>query len=266
MSKNEVDMKNTGTEITNSNDENEVVKYFKDEENELVDAIKEIDDLYDEVKEHYDSLKKASRSANGGRGILSFIEKQTSNLVTLKNSKASLINSKITLKKYEADLILKQKKDMDDSKVNNDIVNAILDKIEGQNENIVYEDDYNETSNYDMDEEKLLEERINSLKETGDIKDTVTDEYVDKDNFKLDTDDSDRDDVVLAVYIKNKKWSFVGINDTGKIVKGYEVPDKKGYKMRIHKEEDGTSVAIDQNDRIYTIIRAKTTKKKKKKE
>jgi hypothetical protein len=230
-------------EIKKSEDPNEIEFYFKDEEKLLNDAIVEIDDLYDEVKGHYDDIKKASRSANGGRGILSFVEKQTSNLVSLKNAKANLITNKITLKKTAMELALKQKKDMDESQINNDLVNAVLEQIESRDEDsIIVESNYNEEDSSNFDPDELLESRIASLKASGDIED---DEEV----------DSSEEEGALAVRVKNKKWSFVGINEMGKIIKGFPVPNKKDYKMRLRKDEEKGQIAIDQNGKIYTVIK-----------
>jgi len=239
--------KNLPEEIVNDNDQSEIIKYFTNEENELNKAIQEIDDLYDEVKEHYDQLKIASRSANGGRGILTFIQNQTGNLVALKNSKASLINNKITMKKYAAELSLKQKKDQDSANVSNDIINAIMEKLEKDNEGVIIEqEDYHSNSN--ESEEDLLDKRLKQLIDDGEIEE----------------DESNIDNAILAIGIRDKKWHFIGIDEFGKIVKGYPVPDKSQYKIHLEKESDGTTIAIDQDDRIYKVVKLKSKKKKSK--
>ena len=239
--------KNLPEEVVNDNDQSEIIKYFTNEENELNKAIQEIDDLYNEVKEHYDQLKIASRSANGGRGILTFIQNQTGNLVALKNSKASLINNKITMKKYAAELSLKQKKDQDSANVSNDIINAIMEKLEKDNEGVIIEqEDYHSNSN--ESEEDLLDKRLKQLIDDGEIEE----------------DDPNIDNAILAIGIRDKKWHFIGIDEFGKIVKGYPVPDKSQYKIHLEKESDGTTIAIDQDDRIYKVVKLKSKKKKSK--
>jgi len=240
--------KNLPEEIVNEADQAEIIKYFTNEENELNKAIQEIDDLYDEVKEHYDQLKIASRSANGGRGILTFIQNQTGNLVALKNSKASLINNKITMKKYAAELSLKQKKDQDSANISSDIINAIMEKLEKDDENVVIEqEDYQSKSN-DENEVDLLDKRLKQLMDDGEIEE----------------DEPNEDNAILAIGIRDKKWHFIGLDEFGKIIKGYPVPDKSQYKIHLEKDSDGTTIAIDQDDRIYKVIKLKSKKKKSK--
>ena len=228
-------------EIIKQDENEEVVSYFKKEESELNRTINEIDDLYSEIKKHYDNIKQASRSANGGRGVLGFVEKQTGNLVSLKNAKASLINSKITMKKYEAELALKQKKDQNENNVSNDLINAIMSKLDDKEGDsiIVDSEDYSSDDNID----DILEKRINTLEDSGEI--TFNNEIQHTEN------------IVLGVYVHNKKWKFVGIDETNQIVKDFEVPDKKGFKMKLHKQENGSYIATDQNDKMYKVIKKK---------
>jgi hypothetical protein len=217
--------------------------YFANEEAELNNAIKEIDDLYDEIKIHYDRVKNASMHANGGRGVLTFLQNQTGNLVALKNSKASLINNKITMKKYAADLALKQKKDMNESQVNNDIINAILDKLNAEEETatIIDVDDITDNNKIlEVSPDELLEKRIKDLQKSGDI--------------EPDEDDSN-DNCLLAIYLHNKRWKFIGVNELGHIVKGFKVPDKKNFSMKFHKKKSGEIYATDQDNKIYKVIK-----------
>jgi len=216
----------------------EMEYYFEKEEKALDETINEINDLYDEVKDHYNLVKNASKSANGGRGVLSFLEKQTANLVTLKNSKVNLIQSKINLKKISAELAMKQRKDTDESQISNDIVNAILNKLDEQNEDsiIIDEDEFMEDN---ISEEDLLESRIQSLIDNGDIKDT--------------SETKDFEDGILAIKIKDKKWKFVGIDEKGRVIKNFPVPDKKDYKIKVKRNSEG-KYAVDQNGKVYKVI------------
>jgi len=230
-------------DLEQDNTLNNAISYFKDEENELNKAIKEIDDLYNEIKTHYDGIKSASRSANGGKGVLSFIHLQTSNLVSLKNSKAQLINSKINMKKIEAELALKHKKDQTESEINADIVNAVIKKLEANSEENLFIDeepasDKKSVENADF----LLEERIRQLQKSGDI--------------ELDEENSDEEkEGILAILVKDKKWKFIGIDENNKIIKGFPVPNKKEFTIKLHKDKKGRYTATDQNDRIYKVIK-----------
>ena len=226
----------------NNNDTTEFKKLFEKEEEEINNAIADIDELYKEVKDHYDVLKN-NRSASGGRGLLSFIHQQTGNLVNLKNSKASLINNKILLKKYEYEIYLKEKKENNKENVNEELINQIMSRLEKNEDDEVYEDDTNFT-----DEDDILEKRLKKIrKDHGGVIDG------------LDSTDEDKDikeeDGILGVYVKNKRWKFVGLNEYNKIIKGYPVPDKKGYHLKLHKDEDGTYTAEDQDGRLYPVIK-----------
>jgi hypothetical protein len=87
------------------------------EEQMLQQALKDNEKFYDEIKTHYDALVKA-RSG----GTLQFIEKQTSNLITLKQNKVGIIKEMINVKKMNADMQLK--------------INAANKKEDGTNDKI----------------------------------------------------------------------------------------------------------------------------------
>jgi hypothetical protein len=59
---------------------------FKEEFTQLDEELKSIDNLYDEVKTHFDKIKNSN-----SRGSLTFIEKQTSNLVSLRSARLNVI-------------------------------------------------------------------------------------------------------------------------------------------------------------------------------
>lgn len=79
---------------------------FKDNIDMLMEEIQDNDKLYAELKEHFDSVKNSYSS-----GALTFISKQTPNLVSLKSNKLSAINSLFTIKKAIVELSLKTEDD-----------------------------------------------------------------------------------------------------------------------------------------------------------
>lgn len=79
---------------------------FKDNLEMLMEEIQNNDRLYDELKEHLDSVRNSYSS-----GALTFISKQTPNLVSLKSNKLSAINSLFTIKKAIVELSLKTEDD-----------------------------------------------------------------------------------------------------------------------------------------------------------
>jgi len=120
-------------------DEN--LKLFENENNLIDSEINKIDDLYLEIKSHFDTVKN-SRSA----GTLTFIEKQTANLVNLKNAKLGMIREKINIKKISSDLDYKEKQLAAKEKENNeslppelfnqlqDLINSNRAEIPGPND------------------------------------------------------------------------------------------------------------------------------------
>ena len=74
---------------------------IKDEIKLLNEALQDNENLFTEIKGHYDKVKQ------GGPGTLQFVEKQTSNLISLKANRVSIIQQMITAKKTEAEMKLK---------------------------------------------------------------------------------------------------------------------------------------------------------------
>jgi hypothetical protein len=99
----------------------------RDEIKLLEEALQENEELYSEIKGHYDKVK------NSGTGVLQFVEKQTSNLISLKSNKVSIIQQMIAAKKNDAELKIKIKNANKEEKGGNAIVselsNAMYDLI-----------------------------------------------------------------------------------------------------------------------------------------
>ena len=62
----------------------------------------EHEELYSEIKDHYDNVK-----ASRGSGTLGFIQKQTESLVSIKSGKLSIIQQIINTKKVDVEIQLK---------------------------------------------------------------------------------------------------------------------------------------------------------------
>lgn len=77
---------------------------FNEELEIINEELKEIDDLYAEIKTHYDRVKNSS-----SKGSLTFVEKQTNNLISMKTTKLQYIKERANMKKTLSDLAFKQK-------------------------------------------------------------------------------------------------------------------------------------------------------------
>lgn len=139
------------------------------EELEMLDKeLSAIDDLYDEIKTHFDKVKNSS--FNGG-GALTFVNKQTPSIIDLKKTKISIIKEKIDLKKIISDLDIKKKQLEDGDGTDEKYVaiakgiyeNIINDKKEIVKKNRIEEEKLKTEINEDVD--KRLEERLQKIKE-----------------------------------------------------------------------------------------------------
>ena len=77
---------------------------FNDEMEMINNEIENLDDLYSELKGHFDSIKNSQ-----ARGSLSFIKDQTSNLIAIKTAKLNYIKQKADMKKNTTDFAFKEK-------------------------------------------------------------------------------------------------------------------------------------------------------------
>lgn len=142
-------------------DEN--LKLFENENNLIDSEINKIDDLYLEIKSHFDTVKN-SRSA----GTLTFIEKQTANLVNLKNAKLGMIREKINIKKISSDLDYKEKQLAAKEKENNEslppeLFNQLQDLINSNRAEIPGPNDYDPFMKSDEEIEDEIDSTLDSL-------------------------------------------------------------------------------------------------------
>lgn len=177
--------------MNNMADEEREVLYdsemFKEDLSLIDSEITAIDNLYDEVKKHYDLVKNAP-----SRGSLSFVEKQTTNLVNLKTAKLNYIKQRIDAKKTLTDfkykdkqIDIKQTSSESNSQFNEAIYNKIMETIS-----------YNAKSfNNNKDEEVINEEDIErELDESLDDSDLeVIDSIIKNDTSKKSASEDEED-------------------------------------------------------------------------
>jgi hypothetical protein len=202
----------------------------------LTEALKENDELYTEVKEHYDKVKK------GGPGTLQFVEKQTANLISLKSNKISIIQQIVNTKKVDAetrikilnankgedgndkiirqmadsmyDLILKNKKD----KSFDEIMVGTQKKVESTSVN---EEDIDA-----LLEARLKEEQSETIEE---VQEVVQPEFI---------------------YVVDMDKNIYCIDSDYNIVEDASIPD---VTITI-KEMDGEVIATDEHGNMYDVV------------
>lgn len=237
--------------MENQDVEFDLIAQFDEELKAVNDSINDIDTLYNEAKEHYDKVKNSF-----AKGSLSFVERQTSNLISLKSTRISLLKERINIKKTKADLYLKNKRmetggdegsnpallrDIASLLMNKDVaVNQIEDDFIGTVDGQVNNSNTEEMTNSVDD---LLEARLQALKESGDLELSDNEQAILQENKKIS----------IVVVRKGKTWKYAAMDENGKFVKDYEVPDKKENPVKLQRE-DGEIIAVDQNDKVYRVI------------
>jgi hypothetical protein len=133
-------------------DEALYTKDFFDEELTLINnELDALDDLYTEVKTHYDGVKNSIT-----RGSLTFVEKQTTNLVGIKTAKLNYIKLRSDLKRNVVDFGFKDKQikareGEDSDRISEGIYKRIMDDLSYNNK--INQLSSNEISDEDVDAE-----------------------------------------------------------------------------------------------------------------
>ena len=132
---------------------------FESEIRELELVSREIDELYNELKEHFDQVR-----SNWVSGSLTFIARQSENLIGLKRNKADIIKDKAIIKKYRLDHEYRSAKfDSETDSVDSRVLNALLDRIRAEIRPVNDDDPNHETVTDNSDVDATLDNKIVSL-------------------------------------------------------------------------------------------------------
>ena len=131
---------------------------FMDEVQMLYQEMQELDNLYNETKQHVDHIKNASRNRAAVPGGFNFIANQTNQLITLKSAKLNAIKSLIEIKnkQFQNDVKLNEV----DQKVNggasdNDLLKGLINHIINNPEPNIMKRVHIETDGYHPDDDAL---------------------------------------------------------------------------------------------------------------
>jgi len=219
-----------------------VKKNFQEELDKLDEVYDEINALYDETYEHFSEIKGSMT-----RGSLAFVHLQTSNLISLKTAKLSVLKDRVTIKKSMYDIINKAKMNEVGSSSAEAQALEIYKLIKKENNSI--NDEIEEVPEND-DSDNRLKKRMKKL--------------MDEDpSFLTDNEHNMRfegQNIVIMVKrfvskkTKEKTWKFVAFDiDSEELVSDYVVPIKKNFDMSFVKD-NGEVKAVDQNERVYKIF------------
>lgn len=222
-----------------TNDKQEPIVSFE-EDLALIDAsINEMDELYEEIKDHFDSLK-----GTYARGSLNFIQGQTGNLISLKTAKFNLIKERVAIKKIQEDLRLKNENAKgDQASADQAIVTELLSKIlktsDTNKDNII---DIPQESE-DSDDELLS--RLDSLIDSGDITMSDNDMRIKFEKMGIS---------LVVVKEVDDSWDFIAVDRYDDIVEDYPIPDKSMYNLVFKEDTKGSSIAIDEDGNVYKVV------------
>lgn len=227
--------------------ENELFTQFEEEATLLNQSLNEIDELYGELKEHYEGVKNSRTS-----GSLMFLGNQAKNLVELKKQKLAIIQQKMQVKSKLTDIYFKNKTissgEGSDAKEILSCLNSLI-KNEANNTSI-------STSN-DDEFDKLLEDRANELIDSGLIdKDYVNQNYKENNISDieqpsiLDFDDTeDEDDESKITFVFDTDKNIYALDKDDEILENYICP-----KIDVEIDNDN-AIAIDkETGEIYQLV------------
>jgi len=202
----------------------------------LKEALKENEDLYDEVKEHYDKVRK------GGSGTLQFVEKQTSNLISLKSNKVSIIQNIINTKKAKAELELK-------------VINANKGQ-DGSDENILKL----ANSMYDLILHNKGDKSFDDIMGTQKNEELISDEedvdallearLAEEEAKSPEPEEAKKEDKPKIIYVVDMNKNIYAVDEDYNIMEDAPIPD-----MNISIIEDGDEyIAKDDLGNTYDVV------------
>jgi hypothetical protein len=204
----------------------------------LQDALKENEEFYTEVKTHYDRVKQ------GGAGTLQFVEKQTSNLISLKSNKITIIQQMVNAKKVDAETKLKianaNKGEEGTDKIIKQMADSMYDLILTKKKDKTLDDimgaqkkiDQEIVSDEDVDIDALLEARLGEIEP--------------KEKEKQE----EKEDTPEYTYVVDMDKNIYCVDADFNIVEDAVIPE-----LNITIEEiDGEYVVTDENGNRYDLV------------
>jgi len=259
-------MKSLQDNLNPTLNEIDIDQAFEENLKEIQDEIAEVDKLYKEIKEHYDSIRDAEKgkidfnssfAPKVNTKNLTFVTKQTENLISLKNLKISLLNNKTTISKNKVELSLKVKNAQDKNRTERDRSDLVSSIVSELMVNLKPSSVKKETSIIDVepiDDNDILNTLFSNDKETKHnypINDEIN-------SMKIDT----RIHREIVVDIKGKPYA---INHSNEILFEYdfkvEIENLDGllYDKNSGKNFEIIEPVYDEDGNVYAIIKDSLT-------
>jgi len=236
---------------------------FQEDMNLINEEINNLDELYNELKTHFDGVKNSQ-----SRGSLTFIKDQTSNLISIKTTKLNYIKQRADLKKNVTDFAFKEKSlsvKQDSSDVDT-ITAEIVKKLTSEFKYVSDQNDQSDNEENDIDQildSELDNEDIGTIVENSTSIETIDIEYGDETTQIQETIDEDidiqtnldenteeiEDNTIDAVDLDTGLFYKLD-KDTFDIVEELDFIEKIIDDMEI----EGDSYAIGESGNIYLAI------------
>jgi len=213
---------------------------FVDEFKELDNELSNINDLYDEIKTHFDQIKNLPT-----KGSLTFIEKQTTNLINLKSAKLNILKEKINAKRSLVDLSLKAKS-ISNKEMQNNTNNDTTEMLS----TLIKELKYNREINDDMIEDIDYDEELESIIENNDELNNIEIEDIKKDIEEEEENSDSNEESFIAVDKKTGEFyklnnDYEILEELGKIEKISEYTTYEDDEYGIGKDTGNSYVVIE---------------------
>ena len=215
---------------------------------QLSSEIEEIDSLYTNSKELLDE------SSKGSRANYVFIANQTSNLISIKSHKMSLIKTMNDIKKSIIDLKIKEynlnskNNTLDDN--TKEVIENLFKKMMNMDTKDLIEASIEEHLNEekeqltDEDFDRLLEERLNEDKRTKKEEKIIIEEP----KFKIVIEDEFNSPLIVDM-----DYNLIEEDDSEEFNK-LKLKSEQLIILEIKENENGESIAIDSNGEVFEVV------------
>jgi hypothetical protein len=205
----------------------------------LNEALKESEELFTEVKTHYDNVKK------GGSGTLQFVEKQTANLISLKQNKLGIIQQMITAKKTDAELKLKIANANKDDKGND----ALLGQLTNQMYDLIIKNKGDKSFDELIGAQKKLENAQQTEEDVDAILEARLEEEEKKKDEKQKVEEKSSEEPEF-IYVVDLDKNIYCLDSDYNIIEDASIPD---VTITI-TEIDGEYIAKDEHGNDYQVV------------
>ena len=222
-------------------DISQIQSYYDDNLKAIDEEIELTEEFYTELKTQFDRIMHSTSS-----GALTFISKQTPNLITLRKNKIDLLKEKNAVLKNIIDSTVRLSVEEEDSSKDNAILKELHKMLLSNSPETYRTEDVEELdeeeANEDMD--ALLENRFNEIQKNKKEKET-------KKSAKEMKSKKSRMNYKIVLDIEGNMYA---VDDDYNIIEDDEDIEYPDWEVTIEEDEDGTITATNQYNEEIEII------------